>query len=509
MLSKEQERKLMAETVQEAKKSVSEDSQIHPKVGALIATQEGQIVCRAHRGESHGAHAEFTLLEKAKALNVSLDKCVLFSSLEPCTERGQDKIPCVERVAATPIPTVYIGTLDPNPSITGRSEMFLTFIGKAVRRFEGKYQDQLLRINHEFFEKHRDHYVETFSLYMPSENSLWQPTAESRIIRKPVLSDERNSLLLQTVDLVFGSQGDVWRSAGGLSWFRECFLSFLCASLQGRQIRLLCSDHNLAQQDKEQFSIAVDAARSIGVSVGMLPHPLRVRCTVVSPHSGDCTVILVDKTIPCLYNRATDSVVVELILEKFERGWDQANITPSTAVNWEEVKESEMIEALSTGVDQYRTADIGLEEIDIADLRFLTQYLERFKLHRLQQMAAIRVMLHLPDAVRFAGCPWIISPPVIEVQRNGDKVIIDGAHRVYAAHLRYIRHLKALVVRGVDAPLPSRPVGNVSTVGYYDKKLTRPARYSDFNQENFREIRRAMELIPKSGVELATNGSRT
>lgn len=301
------------------------------------------------------------------------------------------------------------------------------------------------------------------------------------------------------------AQGDIWRSAGGLSWFRECFLSFLCASLQGREIRLLCSDSKLSEKEKEQFSIAVCAARSIGISVGMLPHPLRVRCTVVSPHSDDCTVILMDKTSPHLYHRAIDSVVIELIVEKFDRSWAKAKITSPRALQWEEIKEEEMVKALSNGVAQYKTANIHVEEVEITNLQFLSQSLERFKLHRLQQLAAIRMMSSLPDAVRFVGCPWPITLPVLEVQENGDKVIIDGAHRVYAAHLRNVRHLKALVVSGVDAPLPARPIGNVKNVSYFDKKLTRPSRYTDFNKEGFREIRRAMESLCHSGVNLAAH----
>ena len=369
MLNNEQELRLMAETVQEAKKSVSEDDRIHPKVGALLATQQGEVLCRAHRGESPGAHAEFTLFEKAKAENISLDNCILFASLEPCTGRGPDKIPCVERVAVTSIPIVYIGTLDPNPAITGRSEMFLTYVGKTVRRFEGRFQDELLNINHEFFEKHRDQYVETLSLYMPSENSLWQTNAGSRIIRKPALSDERNSLLLQTIDLVFGSQGDIWCSAGGLSWFRECFLSFLCASLQGRQIRILCSDYKLSEKDTEQFSIAVRAARSIGISVGILPNPLRVRCTVISPHSDDCTVILIDKTMPHLYHRAKEAVVIELIIEKYDRSWAKLNISTPIALQWEEIRGNEMVKARDYRPPVFNSVSGAIQTSSVAAIR--------------------------------------------------------------------------------------------------------------------------------------------
>ena len=64
----------------------------------------------------------------------------------------------------------------------------------------------------------------------------------------------------------------------------------------------------------------------VPISVGLLPNPLRLRCTVISPHSDECTVITVDKKSAHLYQRGKEPVVVELIVEKFDQHWDQENV---------------------------------------------------------------------------------------------------------------------------------------------------------------------------------------
>src|SRR5438067_525498 len=98
----------------EAAKSIPEDDRVHPYVGALLTDLSGRVLVRAHRGERPGAHAEYLLLERAREAGVSLRESALFVTLEPCTKRGRDKIPCALRIAEAQIPLIFIGTLDPN-----------------------------------------------------------------------------------------------------------------------------------------------------------------------------------------------------------------------------------------------------------------------------------------------------------------------------------------------------------------------------------------------------------
>src|ERR1700694_2074978 len=140
--------KLMREAISEAHKSQAEDGRNHPLVGAIITDDDGKIFLRAHRGENGGGgHAEFLIFQKAQDEKIDLSDKTLFVTLEPCTRRGAGKIPCAVRVANSGIRRVYIGTIDPNPSICGRGELHLLNQGLEVERFPFSLARELLASN--------------------------------------------------------------------------------------------------------------------------------------------------------------------------------------------------------------------------------------------------------------------------------------------------------------------------------------------------------------------------
>src|SRR5260370_36558466 len=98
--------------VEEARRSPQEPGRVSLFVGA-VASQGEELVGVAHRGEvNHGEHAEFTLLER-KLKTATLAGATIFATLEPCTQRGQGKVPCVERLIERRVARVVIVTLDP------------------------------------------------------------------------------------------------------------------------------------------------------------------------------------------------------------------------------------------------------------------------------------------------------------------------------------------------------------------------------------------------------------
>ena len=113
-------RELMELAVEEGEHSIPEhDDKEDPFVGAIVVTRDGDILGKAHRGELRvGEHCEFTLLER-KLRERDLCDCVLYITLEPCTDgaRGPGKRGCATHIASARIGTVYVGIDDPDPRI--------------------------------------------------------------------------------------------------------------------------------------------------------------------------------------------------------------------------------------------------------------------------------------------------------------------------------------------------------------------------------------------------------
>ena len=90
-----------------------------PLVGAILATQDGQILAEAHRGELRiGEHCEYTLIER-KLRSENLSDRVLYVTLEPCIDkvRTKPKRGCATHIIKSRIPIVYIGMRDPDVDI--------------------------------------------------------------------------------------------------------------------------------------------------------------------------------------------------------------------------------------------------------------------------------------------------------------------------------------------------------------------------------------------------------
>ena len=116
----------------------------NPLVGAVIV-KNGRIIGKGwHRccGENH---AEINAIESARE---PVRGSTIYISLEPCSHHGRTP-PCVERLVSEKPAAVVIGTIDPNPIVSGRGVATLKRHGIETR--VGVLEDQCREINEVFF----------------------------------------------------------------------------------------------------------------------------------------------------------------------------------------------------------------------------------------------------------------------------------------------------------------------------------------------------------------------
>lgn len=123
-----------------------------PKVGAVAIGPDGELLAEAHRGQFNpGEHAEYGVIKQLQPGD--LTGATLFTTLEPCTERGAPKVPCASRLIKEDVAVVYIGTLDPDPRVQELGWKALRDAGVELRDFDSDLRQQLRGINRPFIER--------------------------------------------------------------------------------------------------------------------------------------------------------------------------------------------------------------------------------------------------------------------------------------------------------------------------------------------------------------------
>lgn len=110
----------------------------NPSVGAIIA-KDGRLIAAASTAIGGRPHAEHTAIEKAGDMAYNSD---LYVTLEPCCHHGNTP-PCVEKIIQAGIKNVIIGSLDPDPRISGKGIAMLQDAGIKVKLLESNLTAKL------------------------------------------------------------------------------------------------------------------------------------------------------------------------------------------------------------------------------------------------------------------------------------------------------------------------------------------------------------------------------
>ena len=148
------DRKFMQLAVEVAQRSASEDDKARPRVGAVVV-RDGQMLATACRGELEaGEHAEYTALERKLKESNDVAGSTVYTTLEPCTRRGPNKLPCVTHLLDRRVSRVVVGMLDPNQVITGKGILELRRRNVEVSLFPVELMAKLEDLNRDFVRHH-------------------------------------------------------------------------------------------------------------------------------------------------------------------------------------------------------------------------------------------------------------------------------------------------------------------------------------------------------------------
>lgn len=479
---------LMREAIIEAQKSKSEDDRPRPYVGAIMCDDDGKVLLRAHRGEvSDGGHAEYTLFEKAKKQNIDPKGKTLFVTLEPCTRRGAKKIPCAVRIVSAGIKRIYVGTSDPNPNISGRSEAFLFNSSIEVERFPSSLMLELMQLNKSFFDEHTPYSAPVVSL-----EGLSAADAAHAV------EGNRESLLQTSLDLIAYSAGPVSVFSGASSWARELQVGLLMATMQGRQCRVLCDLSNVGQAEYVELPMRLSALVGAGASVAVTNKKIELRGTLAGNEPASATMLSIEKN-PALHGLRLSGPHEQGILSTmqvfFDQEWKQGTKVASRKPLVEALSVDYVAKVLSENIGAYSQATFQRTAVAPSKLKLLTKNIERYKLFRISVLESMKAKFRLPEMGRIDGSPWPYILPLVERQADGSLVVVDGAHRVWHSLYRSRDEMPIILIEGVNWPLPAKPVEHLDAVAVTFQKWSRQQRYDGYDPSLFRPIHQVLKDV--------------
>ena len=116
----------------------------NPMVGAVIV-KEGQVIGRGYHRRYGEAHAEVNAINDVSG---SVEGATFYVTLEPCSHHGKTP-PCIDRIIEAKASRVVMGSVDPNPLVSGRGISILNDHG--IETNVGVLGERCENLNEKFF----------------------------------------------------------------------------------------------------------------------------------------------------------------------------------------------------------------------------------------------------------------------------------------------------------------------------------------------------------------------
>lgn len=160
---------LMVVALSEATKISVRTTLPNPRVGAAIFTTNEKLYF-GHHARAGDDHAEVRAIKSAQASGADLRGATVAVNLEPCAHHGKTP-PCADALVAAGVARVLVGTVDPDPRVSGRGIARLRAAGIEV--IEGVLEADCVATNKEWLHGKRTGLPYIYLKMATSLDGLW------------------------------------------------------------------------------------------------------------------------------------------------------------------------------------------------------------------------------------------------------------------------------------------------------------------------------------------------
>jgi diaminohydroxyphosphoribosylaminopyrimidine deaminase/5-amino-6-(5-phosphoribosylamino)uracil reductase len=290
------------EALKEAQKADYKAVRPNPLVGAVVVDENQVIVGRGYHQKVGTPHAEVHAIADAEKNGADLSKCTLYVTLEPCSHHGRTP-PCTDLVLKHGIKKVVVGSLDPNPLVSG-----VEFLRSKGVEVELNITKEIEELNRVFFVNQREQrpYFQ-FKMAMTS-NGVYGRQSVSRLwISGQEAGRYVHEALRSSVDAILSTAKSVINDNSKLNIRIE-------GNEEERTAIILDQQLSLLQPSNQHLDILKERKHSKLLLVTSRPHetvdlPPHVEIVVVS--ETDSGQICLSSLSKLLYQKGYSKILVE------------------------------------------------------------------------------------------------------------------------------------------------------------------------------------------------------
>lgn len=188
----------------------------NPMVGAVLV-RNGEIIAEGWHRQYGGPHAEVNCFHEADQRGESdYSDCTLYVSLEPCSHYGKTP-PCANLIVEKGVKRVVVGSLDPNPKVSGKGIKILEEAGIAVQ--SGVLETECRELNKRFMCLHEKHRPYVILKWAQTEDGFIDKRRDSAqeevlVISTPYTKQLVHKMRAENMAILIGSQTAIMDNPG-------------------------------------------------------------------------------------------------------------------------------------------------------------------------------------------------------------------------------------------------------------------------------------------------------